>query len=300
MSEPNQRSIAHDGAAARGLSVVVALQKKQPVERCLASLIGQRADGVALQIVLVGAPDAGWIPSLDPPHVAVRSPHRSLPMLHGSGIAHAAHPLIAFTEAHCSFEAGWAEAAIAAMSDGCAAAGGAVVCSPELRGISRALYWADYVAFAPPLEARATAELPGNNVVFRRDALPEDAHANGFWKSFHCQALERRGAAMKLDPALVVEYGRRISLVELVSRRYHHGRCFGGMRAREMSLARRIAATAAAPLLPFVLTARVARRAVGRARIGAFLHSIFVMNALWIAGEAVGNAFGSGSSCGEL
>jgi hypothetical protein len=284
-------------SAAPRVSVVVAFQKGQPVERCLASLVPQE-----VQIVVAAASDAGGVPALAPPHVVFRSDRRSLPFLMGEAIARAVHPLIAFTEAHCTFDPEWAGRAVVAMSDGCAAAGGTVARDPALDLISEALYWADYAAFAPPLARRRTPELPGNNIVFQREALPLDASASGFWKTFHCRELERRGAVLKIDPSMTVTYGRAVSLAELVRRRYHHGRCFGGMRAGEIGRIRRLSIAAAAPLLPWVVTARLLRRAGdgNRGRINRLLHWVFLAQLVWIGGEAVGNAAGIGASCGEL
>ncbi len=80
--------------------------------------------------------------------------------------------------------------------------------------------------------------------------------------------------------------------------RFAHGRDYAAERLTEEGAGRRWLYLAGAPLLPFVLTGRVAR-AAGRRRLGPFIRALpftFLFLGAWSAGEAAGYLRGAPSA----
>lgn len=295
------------------LSVIIALQDvRATVRDCIDSLLAQTSlDRDAVEIILVdGSRDGtGLVVAQRYPHLCLlrASGSVSLPRLCGVGIARARGRLVAITEGHCVFAPTWAASAIAAHRRSASPAiGGAVEPAPTLGPLNRALYYCDYGSFLRPLADGPAHDLPGNNVVFTREAIARagDTAATGFWKTFFCRALQQEGATLLMDSSLIVVYHRRLSLVCLIRRRYDHGRCWGAMRAERSGTASRVFYGMAAPLMPWILTYRLIRclwpKRQVRQSLVRLLPLCWLIFAIWIVGEWTGNWFGAGTSCERL
>lgn len=240
-----------------------------------------------------------------PGHVRViRSERDSFPRLARLGLEASRGELVAFTESHCSAESGWADRMRQSFEAGCAVVGGGVAAAPGLEIRNRALYAVDYGPFAAA-GARDAHVLPGVNIAFRRSALAgiDTVPSPEFWKSFASWEVERRGGRLRFDPAPRVTYHRRLPFGEITSRRWHHGRCFGAMRAGTMPLRARAVYALAAPAIPFLLAARTFRtvlRYAGAAEAMLLLPAVFWIHLVWVAGEWVGHMAGAGESCDRL
>ena len=294
--------------------VIVAQHERTPIEPCLASVRTQTdVDTQVVEYLVVDGTPAGAFRFRDNKArfldaIYVPAPQaKSLPILHGIGIAAARGRLIAITEAHCTFAPDWAATAIGAHeAQPAAAIGGAVEPGDSLRLIDWALYWCDYGHFLLPQTLRTTANLSGNNIVFDRSALDRtsDFARGGFWKTFHCHQLEAAGRRLQLDPRLVVRYHRHLNLPQLVIRRYHHGRCFGAMRAARISSGRRVLYALIGPFMPGLLLLRLLRdiwpKQRYRRQIVLSLPIAFVAILVWSISEWIGNLFGAGKSCDAL
>jgi hypothetical protein len=294
------------------LSIVVAAQgTPEETAQCLQSLLAQ--EGVArhrLEIIVAEAAPfqayEHWSnkTTVQPVKFIEVRTGKSLPLLHGAGIAEATAPLIAITEGHCTFALDWAIKAIEAHQRSAASAiGGAVLPGRHLGTLNTALFLCDYAQFLLPLKPQQTSDLPGNNVVFKRACLskPADFARDGFWKTFYCKLLEKENHQLAIEPAMVVYYNRRLALLEVVARRYHHGRCFGGMRAGMISASTRALYCVTGAALPGLLSWKLARRCHGKEQ--SFKQLIVVWPAvllclcMWSAGEWLGNLLGPGHSC---
>lgn len=294
------------------ISVVVAAQEGEAnPAACLQSLIGQEGvDPDLLEIILVdGRLGGGVVEGVDASRIVVikAADGPSLPELFGRGIPRCRGDLVALTESHAVFPADWARSASVVHEETAAAAIGGAVTAGDLRGqLDWALYLVDYSAFVLPFEARETDDLPGCNVLFERRVLPQDQEmiSIGFWKTFLCRQLAARGEKLWLDPRLVVLYNRRKTGREWIRRRWVHGRCFGGMRARNLTLVRRLVIAVLAPALPPILMIRMWRRLWAKERVRrqflANLMSALLAHTVWVAGEWVGNLMGPGDSCLEV
>lgn len=102
----------------------------------------------------------------------------------------------------------------------------------------------------------------------------------------------------------LLHYRKSFRLVPYLLHRFHNGRCFAGMRLRELSRLRRACSVAAAPALPIVLTARMLRKTLGKRRHLAELALSFPISLLavlsWALGELCGYLAGPGVSCDHV
>lgn len=296
------------------LSIIVAWQKSQAqANDCLDSLYVQ-SKGRPTEIILVtshSGADIQGLPSRYPGLVLSAGNADTLPKLYGRGIQRASGKLIAVTEAHTTFDSGWIDKTIQACAERSAAAiGGAVEPGPALAGLDFALYLCDYVQFALPLEAGDSNDLPGNNVVFKSTILDQfrpnrqKLELDGFWKTFFCHELQEHGQALLREPNMVSYYNRHMSFMDMMVRRFNHGRCFGAMRSADFSPLKKLMYALSCAALPFVLDMRLAKKIgakkklIGRAvLVFPFCHLIICA---WVLGEHFGTIFGAGTSCDQL
>jgi hypothetical protein len=212
-------------------------------------------------------------------------------------------PVVAFAEDHCFPAAGWAEALVRAHREAYAAVG------PAIRNANPAtlVSWADlFIGYGPwlaPAVAREMDFLPGHNSSYKRAVLLEygDALEDLMEAETVLQwDLRRKGHRLRLEPAAEAahtNFGRWSSWLPAT---FFGGRAFAATRASEWSVARRLAFTAASPLIPFVRLARVvgnARRAKHRwPFLLRVLPTVAVGLAVDAAGQTLGYAFGAGTA----
>ncbi|HEY9677485.1 MAG TPA: hypothetical protein V6C76_05725 [Drouetiella sp.] len=296
------------------ISIVIAWQKSQlDATACLDSLFNQKTFHRFEVILIYG----GFNPNLDAftqrypkVKIAAHPDSSSIPKLHGLGIEMSSAPLIAITEAHTTFAQNWIDTAILVSAENDAAAtGGVVDPGPALTGVDFALYLCDYVQFARPLESEVSDDLPGNNIVFKRSAIQhllaqKDLRSDGFWKTFFCYELMKEGKVLRRDSRLVAYYNRHLSFVDVLTRRYNHGRCFGAMRSSDFSFSKKAGYATACIALPPVLHARLFQRIKTKRHL---LNRYFMVQAVchsiiqaWVVGEYAGTVSGAGESCSEL
>lgn len=262
--------------------------------------------GLTLSIIIAGEDPSACIASLGAlpagvETIAVDRPG-SLPERLAAGIERAQGDFVAMTETACTFAGDWLEHALKITAHTSASAiGGAIDPGSKLDTRSLGLYFCDYAQFLRPFQARETSDLPGSNVIFRRETLTGADLTKGFWKSAFCRQLAAAGHRLELDPSLVVHQHRRVTTSGLMRRRWNHGRCWGATRAETLTVASRGIYAIAGPLLPLLLTFRVIRRVWPKMRIrGELARSlpwIALSSAVWVGGEWVGNLFGAGDSC---
>src|SRR5260370_22468168 len=111
-------------------------------------------------------------------------------------------------------------------------------------------------------KAGAAPEVPGNNLSFKRSALSKGKEftQDGFWKTYWCRKLQEEGLNLELRPSVVVYYTKSFELLQFLVRRFHHGRCFAGMRVVQASVSKRVAYAVGSCLLPFIFLTRTISR----------------------------------------
>jgi hypothetical protein len=156
-----------------------------------------------------------------------------------------------------------------------------------------ALYFLDFGRYQLPLREGAVAFLTDVNVSYKRRALEmvREHWAERYNEVNVHWALLAKNVTLWQRPQIVVHEDRgTLSFTRALQERYEWGRVFGSMRAREVSLARRVFLIVASPLLPRVLVWRIAYRVMTtRRHRRAFLRALpfaLLMAAAWSLGEA--------------
>ena len=302
--------------AAPRLSVVVALisGRTEHLAACLDALAAQR-DAPPLEILvpyddpcvevtrLVGRfPAVRFLHAegLDSAAARAGKSREHHDTLRTVGLCAARGEYVALTEDHAVVEPGWC-AGLCALLDRhpeVAAIGGAVECGSD-RLLNRAVYYCDFGRYQNPLPEGPAEFVSDSNVVYRRDALAEVAEvwADDYHETQVHWALVGAGREIWLTPQVRVWQRRAdLGLGEALRERYVWGRSFAAGRVAGASLARRLAYAAASPLLPLVLSTRVARgglargraRDRGRGRLLAALPLVLLLHTVWAVGELVG------------
>ena len=230
----------------------------------------------------------------------------NLPELWGEGISQSTGAVIAVTESTCRPDSCWINSILKAHESANPVIGGAVEISKAARLVDWAAYFCEYGQFMYPLKEGPANELPGNNVSFKRWVLEigQDFVQNGFWKTYWCRELQEEGIPLVLMPSILVYYNKTYRLVPFLIRRFHHGRCFGGMRATAISSLRRFCYAIGSPLLPFLFLARSIHAIIPKKRylkefILSFPISILAI-LMWSFGEFCGYIAGKGQSCSYI
>jgi len=147
------------------------------------------------------------------------------------------------------------------------------------------------------------SELPGNNVAFKRAALNKGTQfvEQGFWKTYWCRALQQEGVQLRSVPSMVVYDRKSYRLFPFLIRRYHHGRCFAGMRITHVAPFMRPLYLLGTPVLPLLFMRRIAGPIMKKRRyLPQFILSlpISILAVIsWSWGEFCGYLAGPGRSC---
>ena len=294
------------------MSVVVGLisGKKSDVARCLGALRGQPGSASAEVIVPYDDPCrdvaslAAEFPEVKFLHAAAldtwkaragasREHHDALRTL---GLRAATGHVVALTEDHAHAADTWCAEMMAALErhPDAAAVGGAVECDSDQR-LNWAVWFCDFGRYQNPLPEGRSAFVSDSNVAYRRRALEkvEGAWRDDYHETAMHAALEAAGFALCTTPRAVVWQTRGgLTLAGVLRERFVWGRSFAGTRARMIGSPRRWIFALLAPLLPLVMTWRVARIAVERGRhrkrLVEALPLIILLQAVWGFGELVG------------
>lgn len=280
------------------------------LERCLSLLVLQTVDREVEIIVADCSQDeslAGMKARFPRVHFIQFGEKVTLPTLWGAGIERANGKVIAITDSTCEVDSRWVSAIERAHQAAAPVIGGSV----EINGHTRKLvdwaaYFCEYSQFMKPLRNGVVQELPGNNISFKRSALEKGQEfvRDGFWKTYWCRTLQEEGIELVSEPSIVVYYNKSYELRPFLVRRFHHGRCFAGMRVSQTATLTRALYVMGTALLPFIFMTRVIRVAVAKRRhLGQFVLSlpITVLAVLsWSVGEFYGYLAGSGKSCSYI
>jgi hypothetical protein len=173
--------------------------------------------------------------------------------------------------------------------------GGAIDPGRGLRLVDWAEYFCRYAKDMRPFEAHQCNDLPGDNAAYRRDLLEQacELYRDGFWEPVINRRLAEEGAVLWHDPELVVRQDRSAGARAFIRQRLHHGRAHGRQRGARYGTVRNVAGVLGAPLVPALLTLRVAGTVArrGRARVLCLLALPYILlyNVAWAAGEAAGH-----------
>ena len=292
------------------LSVVIAsAQSEKELERSLEALMRQ-AFLPNVEVVVADCCHEGVINAvkLRFPTVKFQKLPRTttLPYLWAAGINSSEGQLIAFTDTSCIVEDNWISAILKAHDSDNPVIGGAV----EVRGCQGwtdwAAYFCEYGQFMSPLKPGMAGELPGNNLSFKRGMLEKGVEfvQDGFWKTYWCRRLQEDGIQLVLDPSIIVTCQKPYRLIPFLVRRFHHGRCFAGMRVKKAPLLLRSYFLAGAPILPLIFLARLIKSISSKGRyymeFALSFHVSLLAILSWSVGEFWGYLTGPGNSCAHI
>ncbi len=295
------------------VSVVVAARTlPDTAEQTLASLAVQTRAAEIEVIVADGSNDdrMAALARHFPGARRVAVPGANLPALKAAAIRHARGELIAVLDPVDAAEPDWIDQILTAFADSSVCAvGGAVLLSGTQSAGNIAAYLFEYGAFNPPIKAGDTqGDLPGNNVAYRHRILTETCadilKAEGFNKPFIHERIGARGGRLVLWPTMRVRHLARYAFLSFGLRRFHYGRCYGAVRVRRATPARKLLYRIFAPAVALILMVRHLQRAVShpvnRRLLPKSALALCGVCVFWGVGEWLGYWFGPGQSCRKL
>lgn len=290
------------------LSVIVAsLYSPAALKNCLESVLANDQDGFEIIVAdcCLNGEFAEWTKKYPAVNFIEFAPQTSLPALLGAAIARAKGEIIAITDSSCVVADDWISSTLRAhQAEKSPVIGGAVeIRGQQMKSVDWAAYFCEYAQFMPPLKRGAVDVLAGNNISFKRPILQKGKEyvEPEFWKTYWCEELKAEGVELFSEPAMLIYYAKTFRAAPFLVRRFHHGRCFAGMRAAKFTIIKRIIYFGGSFLLPFIFLYRVISTAVGKKRrlkelIFSF-PAIVLAIVFWSLGETFGSLAGTGKSC---
>ncbi len=230
---------------------------------------------------------------------------KTIPALRYLGVRKARGDLIAILEDHGEVDPGWASALLEAHEGPWGAVGG-VVENGRDGLVNWAAFFCEYAPYMGPVAEGASADLPGNNIAYKRPHLLRHAHqlADGRWESWINDNLRADGVPIAATNRAVVRHIKPFRLGHFLTQRYHFARSYAGMRRVDQSIPKRLIYGFGSILLPPLLLLRVTRTALAKrrhlARFAASVPLIALFYTVGAAGEMVGYLIGPGDSLGKV
>jgi hypothetical protein len=220
------------------------------------------------------------------------SEKRSVPEMRWAALRATSGDLIAAVESRCVPGPEWLKelAEAHAKYPDAAGVGGTVSAAPGSL-LSDGLYFCEYGHFAPPVNCGPTSELSGANLSYKRALLEteRDLLDAGCWETLIHLRWRDRGIPLALCRA-DVRFVNSMTPAVILRQRFDYGRNYAASRTGP-----RFLYAGASPLLPFLLTLRLARSASRKGLARRFWRSamfVFLFNLAWSAGEFCGYCFG--------
>ncbi len=271
--------------------IVTSYNSPETLQACLESITAQAGSGD--EIVVADC-------SLEKPEIAdcrVKLIHfserRSVPEMRWAALRATDRELVAVVESRCIPAPDWLNqlAEAHAKYSSAAGIGGTVSATPGSR-LADGHYFCEYGHFAPPVECGPSPDVSGANLSYKRVFLERerDLLDAGCWETLIHLRWRDRGIPLALCPA-EVRFVNAMALTTILRQRFDYGRNYAASRRGPKLLF-----AAASPILPFLLTFRLARSAKGKGLTQRFrraLGYVLLFNAAWSAGEAFGYLFGA-------
>jgi glycosyltransferase involved in cell wall biosynthesis len=290
------------------LSVVVAsVNGRAVLEPTLDALdtLPERDRIEVIVVETVGLATREHVRARRPEVVLVEAERQSIPRLRYAGIVRARGELVAILEDHARVDRGWAAALLKEHERPWGAVGGPVENGNDGL-VNWAAFFCEYAPYMSPVVDGETADLPGNNIAYKRPHLMRHAQVleGGKWESWINDRLRADGVAIASTQSMVVHHIKPFRLGNFLTQRFHFARSYAGMRRHDQSWAKRLLYGIGSLALPALLTARVTRTVLAKGRhVGRFLLvSPLVVAFLTVGafGEMVGYLLGSGASLEQV
>lgn len=239
------------------------------------------------------------------PVVVVESPRQPIPRLRYQGVTRAKGEVVAILEDHTRVDRGWAASLLKTLQGPWGAVGGPV---ENGKGglINWAVYFCEYAPYMAPLVEGESADLPGNNIAYKRPHLLRHARVldEGKWESWINDRLRADGVPIAATNAMVVSHIKPFRLGYFLNQRFHFARSYAGMRRTDQSWIKRLVYGVGSLALPALLTARVTRTVLAKRRNLARFALVSPLVVLFLTtgalGEMIGYLIGPGASLDKV
>jgi hypothetical protein len=291
------------------ISVVVASKVGAPfIDFCLQSL-APKAAGAEVIVVAAGARDD--VATLTAAYPWARVIHSTevtqVPALRRLGVQKARGAFVAIIEEHCSAAPDWLACAVGALESGRYGAVGGPVSDYGYRRLRDwVVYFLEYHGALPPAPGGETDNLNDANIAYQRSLLLEHVGLldDGYWPMTLHPTLIARGVKMLSAPGMVVHHRGPFDFGYYLGQRFLFSRAYAGVRAQKQPVLRRLAYIVLAPLVPFMMLARIARMVLRRRRripqFVATLPLLSVALVVMVAGEWLGCVAGPGDALARV
>lgn len=191
------------------------------------------------------------------------APGSRIPQMWRDGIVAARSDSVALLTAHVVPTSRWLPALLARpLASDEAGVGGYFSNADGSPALDWAIYLLRYAGFSRPVSRASVPHIAADNAVYRRSEVLAcaDLVERGFWEvEYHVRFLAK-GLRLALSAELEVIHVNRYSAHSFAAQRREHGFTFGRDRARRLSTVRLAGLALAAPLVPWVLFAKVLAR----------------------------------------
>lgn len=286
------------------LSVVVASVNGPAVLEPTLDSLDALPERDRLEVVVVdtlGGASRERLLTRDRPVVIVDSPRLSIPRLRYLGVQKTQAPVVALIEDHTKVDLAWARTLLHEHRNHWGAVGGPVE-NGKPGVVNWAVYFCEYANYMAPLAEGETADLPGNNIAYKRHDLMRHASVldEGKWESWINDRLRADGIPIAASNAMVVRHIKPFRLGYFLRQRFHFSRSYAGMRRADQTFVERLVYGVGSLTLPAILMARVTRTVLAKKRnLGKFVSVsplVVLFMTVGACGEMVGYLFGSGDS----
>ncbi|MDL0429767.1 hypothetical protein QPM17_01405 [Marinobacter sp. TBZ242] len=235
----------------------------------------------------------------------------SVPAKRALATNHCTSEWIAFIEDTCTVDDSWRSGCEAVMEiKDAAGASGPVRLGSPLDRRARALYCSDYGSFFPAaLHGRRESKgksvllantLPGVNLLYRRALVMSYMNGDGLIESEINPRIRGDGHGLYIHENLSVTLRNADSAGTSFLSRFNHGRLYGGLQARNLTVSSRLVRALACVLLPFVLSLRSLKAlAYTREQVATTALWIVMFETVWSVGECTGYLLGSGNTLAD-
>ncbi len=287
------------------VSVVIASIVGAPfIDDCITSLERQTKECRA-EVIVVACGTLEYAQRIGRKFPWARVIHRAgretIPDLRRRGVKEAAGDIVAIIEEHCMAAPDWLQQSVKALaSSDYGVAGGPVVDYSYKRLLDWVVYFCEYNGYLPPWREDEPHDLGSANVAYSRAVLLkyEQYLELGYWEASLHPKLYADGVKFRAVPEMVVYHRGPFAYGYYLQQRYWFSRAFAG--ARKLPGSRKMAYVVAAPLVPFVLLARMTQRIFERKchvyKFIQVLPLLLPVLTVYVAGEFVGYLAGPGDA----
>ena len=224
--------------------------------------------------------------------------------LRARGLAQANGEVIALLEDHALVDRRWCSHISEAHRRSNAAAIGGSIGNSVDRPLNWAVYFCDFFRYQNPVTEGPSEFASDANCSYKKAALES---IRPLWQEIFREttvnsALQQQGETIELSPNIISYQNRHdLRLGAALMERVVWGRSYAAGRSCLVNAASRGIYAALAPVLPFVLTLRIARSAFSKRRHWEFLKAapaLVLLTVAWSLGEGAGYLTGRPASGG--